>query len=225
MRAAYTRRMDARSQDDRRDDSSRIARRAIERLAEGRSEAVGDAVDDAARELRARSGFRRPTRSELRAHAQAHEESTGPGARGRRIAATLEEALDVLSALEACVIGRDPEGTDRPSPEVYGRAALGELDLDPCVHVRVVTMLPVGTLAAALVDAGLAEPSFSTLESRYGRLDRIATDGAFAEYRIVRIPPALQVDPDRDLIDGARIAHGGFEAISLLVGGLGHPDP
>ncbi|MFM7260592.1 MAG: hypothetical protein ACKO3W_08310 [bacterium] len=208
-----------------RSESARIARRAVERLAEGRSEAIGDAVDDAARELRASAGFRRPTRSELRAHAQAHEESLGPGVRERRIAATLEEALEVLAVLEACVLARDPDGTDRPAPEIYGRAALGELDLDPSVHIRVTTSLSIGVLAAALVEAGLSDPAFGLIESRYGRLDRLESEGALANYRVSRIPPGLRVDPDCDLVGGQRVVHAGFEALSRRIEGHGHPYP
>ena len=225
MHAAYTRRMASRRDEDDRSDSARIARRAVERLSEGRSESVGDAVDDAARELRARAGVRRPTRAELRAHAQAHEESLGPGVRARRVVDTLEEALEVLAALEECVIARDPEGSERPAPEVYGRAALGELDLDPIVHIRVVTSLSIGDLAAAVVGAGLAEPEFETADSRYGRIDRLTSESALARYRITRISPGMRVDPDRDLVSGQRVVHAGFEAISRCIQGLGHPDP
>ncbi|MCE2884227.1 MAG: hypothetical protein LW806_04920 [Planctomycetaceae bacterium] len=217
--------MASRRDEDDRSDSARIARRAVERLSEGRSESVGDAVDDAARELRARAGFRRPTRAELRAHAQAHEESLGPGVRERRIVDTLEEALEVLAVLEAHVIAHDPEGAERPAPEVYGRAALGELDLDPTVHIRVVTSLSIGDLAAAAVEAGLAEPAFETVDSRHGRIDRLAAEGAFARYRVSRIPPGMRLDPGRDLVSGERVAHAGFEAISRRIGGLGHLDP
>jgi len=225
MHAAYTYRMTSRRNEDVRSDSARIARRAVERLREGRSESVDDAVDEAARELRARAGFRRPERAELRAHAQAHEESLGPGVRARRVVDALEEALEVLAALEECVIARDPEGAERPAPEVYGRAAVGALDLDPTVHIRVVTALSIGDLAAAAVAAGLAEPAFDTVESRYGRIGRLTSEGAFAQYRITRISPGMRVDPDRDLVSGERVLHAGFEAISRRIGGLGHPNP
>lgn len=200
---------------------SEIARRAVERLADGRerptSESISDALDNARRELRLPEGTRHPKRSELRAHAQAHEESLGPEVRVRRIRATYEEILEILAALEALVLQQDRDGISRPSPEVYGRAAVGELDLDPVVHIRVTTMLPIAAIANVLVTIGLAEPSFTTLESRVGRLDRIDTASTLAEYRILRLPPKVPVDPELDLVRGVRVPHARFEEISRRI--------
>lgn len=201
---------------DHRSDEARsdVARRAVERLAEGRDLSIEGAVDDARRELRASDTSRRPTRSELRAHAQAYEESLGVDVRPQRLRATLGEVLDVLAALEALVLREDRDGIERPGPEVYGRAALGEFDLDPVVHIRLTTCLTSTSIARTLVEIGLEEPAFTTIESRVGRLDRIDTSSALAEYRVLRIPPSISIDPDNDLVRGTRVPHAGFEELS-----------
>lgn len=200
---------------------SEIARRAVGRLADGgerpTSESISDALESSRRELRLPEGTRHPKRSELRAHAQAYEESLGPEVRARRIRATLEEILEVLAALEALVLQQDRDGMERPLPEVYGRAALGELDLDPVVHIRVTTILPSAAIANVLVAIGLEEPSFATLESRVGRLDRIDTASELAEYRVLRLPPRIPIDPELDLVRGVRVPHARFEDISRRI--------
>lgn len=201
-----------------RDESSaEIARRAVERFAEGQDLSIEDAVDDARRELRGSEHARRPTRSELRAHAQAYEESLGPDVRPQRLRATFGEVLDVLASLEGLVLREDRDGIERPTPEVYGRAALGEFDLDPVVHIRLTTTLAAAAIARTLVGLGLEEPAFTTIESRVGRLDRIDTSSALAEYRVLRIPPGVSIDPDVDLLRGQRIPHAGFEELSRRI--------
>jgi hypothetical protein len=197
--------------------SADIARRAIERLARGQDLRIEDAVDDARRELRGSEHARRPTRAELRAHAQAYEESLGPDVRPQRLRATFGEVLDVLASLEALVLREDCDGIERPTPEVYGRAALGEFDLDPVVHIRLTTTLAGAAIARTLVDLGLEEPAFTTIESRVGRLDRIDTSSALAEYRVLRIPPNIALDPGTDLVRGTRIPHAGFEELSRRI--------
>lgn len=194
---------------------SEVARAAVRALAEGRAADLADAVERGIAEMGASPRGRRPTRAELRAHAQAHEESTvGTAGRGRRIAAVLEEALEVLSILEQTVVSRDPEGCARRPPAVYGRAARGELDLDPIVHVRVETSLSAATLAQALFDHGAPDPTCGSIETRYGRLDEIRLDGAESAFRIVRIPPRMTVDRDRDLVRGVPIEHADYEQLS-----------
>jgi hypothetical protein len=216
MEQAYTSSMDpsqgrGRSKEER----AEIARAAVRALAEGRAADLSDAIERGIAEAGAGPRARRPTRAELRAHAQAHEESTvGTEGRSRRIAAALEEALGVLAILEETVVSRDPQGCQRRPPAVYGRAARGELDLDPVVHVRVETSLAAATLAQALFDHGCADPTCGSLETRYGRLDEIRFDGGEAAFRVVRIPPRMAVDRDRDLVRGVTVEHADYETLA-----------
>lgn len=203
-----------------RDPVAELAREAVRLLAERRAAGIEEAIDRAYAATRVDPSTRRPTRAELRAHAQAFEESEhGEAGRLLRIDATLVEISEVLAHLEETVIARDADGAERPPPEVYGRAAKGELDLDPTVHIRVTTTLPVSVLAQALFDAGFGDPLCRSVATRHGRLDEIAFEGACAEYRIVRIPPRLKTDPDLDLVRGHPVEHADFSGIARRISG------
>jgi hypothetical protein len=197
------------------DPTSELARAAVRALAEGRADGVESAIDRAYEETRVDPRARRPTRAELRAHARAFEESEqGEIGRLLRIDAALVEASEVLARLEETVIALEAHGTDLPAPEIYGRAALGHFDLDPVVHIRVTTALPVSTIAQALFDAGFDDPSCRSIETRHGRLDEIAFAGEHARYSVVRVPPRMAVDPDRDLVKGRPVEHVDFSGVT-----------
>ncbi|MFN9126374.1 MAG: hypothetical protein ACK5WD_11155 [bacterium] len=197
------------------DPISELARAAVRALAEGRAEGVENAIDRAYDETRVDPRTRRPTRAELRAHARAFEESE-QGELGRllRIDAALVEASEVLARLEETVIALEAHGADLPPPEIYGRAALGHFDLDPVVHIRVVTSLPVSTIAQSLFDAGFDDPACRSIETRHGRLDEVAFAGEYAQYSVVRIPPRMAVDRDRDLVKGKPVEHVDFSGVT-----------
>ncbi|MCE2882558.1 MAG: hypothetical protein LW636_09400 [Planctomycetaceae bacterium] len=196
-----------------------IARRAARILEEGRACDVDAAVDRALHESGLGDRAPRPSRAMLRAHAQgAEEERDGAEARRLRIAATLEEACEVLAVLEQAVLFEDPEGDLRAVPEVYGRAARGHFDLDAIVHVRVTTAASAARIARHLADAGLGEPECRSLRTRYGVLDQIVLPAPHAEHRILRIPPRMKVDPDRDVVRADRVEHASFSEVSELLG-------
>jgi hypothetical protein len=205
-----------------RDPVAELARAAVRALAEGRASGVEEAIERAYDIARVDPTTRRPTRAELRAHARAHEESEhGEIGRLLRIDAALLEATEVLATLEATVLAREPHGTDLPPPEVYGRAASGHFDLDPAVHIRVMTELPVSTLAQALFNAGFEDPLCRSVESRHGRLDEIAFAGEYASYSILRVPPRMGVDPNRDLMRGKPVEHADFTALTRQLERIG----
>jgi len=201
-----------------------IARASVRALLAGRAESVDAAIDLALRESRIPHRGQRPSRALLRAHAQAIEESeAGDLSRKLRIEATLQEALDVLSVLEEALITHESDDAlgDLPSagpsghaaPAVYGRAARGEFDLDPSVHIRVVSALPPHILAQALSDAGFGETEVRTIDTRYGHLDEIVFSGSLADFHIARIPPRARIDPRTDLVRGNPIESAGFEVL------------
>ena len=203
------------------DPISQLARAAVRALAEGRAAGVDNAIDRAFDETRIDPRTRRPTRAELRAHARAHEESEhGELGRLLRIDAALVEVSEVLAQLEETVLAREPHGADHPPPEVYGRAAVGHFDLDPAVHIRVTTSLSVATLAQALFDAGFDDPTCRAIDTRHGRLDEISFAGEHAQYKIVRVPPRMAVDRDRDLVRGKPVEHSDFSGIARQIAQL-----
>jgi len=191
-----------------------IARRAVRMLAGGRAESVDDAVERAMRELRLPPGTIRPTRARLRAHAQALEESeAGEAGRLLRVEETGDEVLRVLSLVEEFLLTSDPGQADRPPPRVYGRAARGEFDLDPKVHVRVVTDVAAHRIARWLEESGLGETAVGTMRTRYGALDEIRFGTALAEYSIARIPPRARIDPALDLVRGNAVESAEYETL------------
>jgi hypothetical protein len=98
-----------------------------------------------------------------------------------------------------------------PPPQIYGRAARAQFDLDPAVHIRVTTVLAPSVLAQSLADAGLGETEVATIATRYGNLDEIRFTGAHAAFHIVRIPPRAGVDADLDLVRGKPVEHAAYE--------------
>ena len=159
-------------------------------------------------------GVARPSRALLRAHAQAMEESqAGDLARKLRIEATMHEALGVLSILEESLITHDRDAADHAPPAVYGRAVRGEFDLDPSVHIRVITTIGAHVLAQSICDAKLGEAEVKAIDTRYGHLDEITFDGEYARYSIARIPPRARIDADADLYRGNPVEHADFEAL------------
>jgi hypothetical protein len=216
------------------DATSEVARLAVAALAAGRARTVDDAIEAAFEQFarsthrtpsgseRAASRPRRPSRALLRAHAQALEESEhGPLSRHLRREACLDECLALLAKLEETVLAHDPDGAVRPAPTVHGRAALGHFDLDPVVHARVVTSLPLAALAATVVEAGFDEPHCGSVATRLGRLDELAFDGEHASYRVRRIPPAIRADPQASLTSGARTPCADFAALGRLFAPFG----
>jgi hypothetical protein len=195
--------------------SDDVAKAAVRALAEGRVGTRKDAVERAIHETGADPRARRPTLAELRAHARLHEESTqGEQGRRARIEAATEELLEVLAVLERAVLVHDPEGSARPQPAAYGRAALAQFDLDPTTHVRVTTSASAAVLAQALFEAGFSDPTCGSKATRYGRIDEIAFEGAEAMHRVLRIPPGMAVDPARDVIHGRPIEHATFDQLA-----------
>lgn len=209
--------------------SDEIARTAVRALLAGRASSVDEAIDLAAETHGMDRRAPRPSRAQLRAHAQALEESEGGDlARRLRIEETFGEILRVLSILDEVRIVVDPDSADHGPPAVYGRAARGEFDLDPAVHIRVVTGVPSHTLAQALSDAGFGETAVGTIRTRYGHLDEITFETARAAYAVTRIPPRAAVAPHLDLVRGKPVESADSEAILRRMprfGNHGHQSP
>ena len=112
----------------------------------------------------------------------------------RQLAAWLAIGLDAIDAIESAIPGC--------RASLAGRGAAGRLDGDPTLHLRVSTASAIGVIAAALVEAGFAEPTFETLNATCGRLDRLRSAAEGVEVVVVRCPPG-QIRPGRvDLVTG-----------------------
>ena len=96
---------------------------------------------------------------------------------------------------------------------LVGRAARGQLDADPVIRVRFHGHTEIGEIAAVLVDAGFEEPSFETLESRWGRLSQLRFREGDVECVVVRCPPTQVTDSSLDLVTGHQIRRVSIEEL------------
>ncbi|MSR42182.1 MAG: hypothetical protein EXS10_09840 [Phycisphaerales bacterium] len=159
-------------------------------------------VDQAIRIVASRMGmenFPRPSHSDLRKHAQAQEEEEiGVEGREARIQSQLFAALHLLEALA----GRFPGS----NPLLLGRAARGQLDLDPALHLRIDTDSDAPHVAQALVDLGCGEAKCTSQQITKGRVDRFDAECAGVPLSLLRIPSAMRVSFGIDAVSGRPIA-------------------
>jgi len=85
---------------------------------------------------------------------------------------------------------------------LVGRGARGHFDGDSVIRVRFHGHADIGEIAALLVEAGFEEPSFETLESRWGRLSQLRFNNGEVVCVITRCPPTQVLDPALDLVTG-----------------------
>jgi hypothetical protein len=111
------------------------------------------------------------------------------------VASMLSRAEETMTLLVTQLGGPAVE----PRCVLVGRAARGEVDADPILRIRIETDAPPGAIAALLVAAGMDEPTFSSVQTRFGRLDRLEVDDEGVCTRILRLPPAMGVPLDADL--------------------------
>lgn len=140
----------------------------------------------------------------MRLHLRAIAEATlGREGYLSRVAELLGHAAAAMEAIEA------PPISARTT--LAGRAARGHVeghdDDRVRLHVRAETAIPIGTLAATLVEAGFDEPTFDAFEARgaasgCGRLHRLRTGRDDVSISVVRCPPAQIVLGAFDLVRG-----------------------
>jgi hypothetical protein len=88
---------------------------------------------------------------------------------------------------------------------LVGRAAQGLIDGGVTLHVRLYTDAPIGDVADALVEFGYDEPSFETVDTRLGRLNRLRLEDDGLELVLTRCLPHMAGSADRDLFSGRPI--------------------
>ncbi len=178
-----------------------IARHAARLLRDGAAKDIPSAVRTAMI-ARGRSGAelergtRRISAAMVREHARGLAlEALGATGYDRLVASILGRAEETMTLLATQLGGRAGEARC----VLVGRAARGEVDADPVVRIRVETDAAPGEIAAVLVAAGMDEPQFSSVETRYGRLDRLEVDDEGLCTRITRLPPSMGIPLDADL--------------------------
>jgi len=182
---------------DRRTASDEVARRAARMWRDGGVTDLARAIDAALG--RAPAGTPRPSESLVRRHVQGFElEESGAEAYARRVRGTLAAIAEWMETLAGL--------PGEPPVHLVGRAALGLLDAECDVHLRVSTERPLAEIAATLVAHGAPEPEFSTVHGPYGDFGRLAFADPPFRIRVTRCPPETRARPDRDLVTGRRQA-------------------
>lgn len=177
-----------------------IAREAARLIQTGRAEDIDEATRRAAETL----GYSRsplPGAGRVRKHAQAMSmQALGD-------AAYLEERLKVWQIAEQMMTVFEHTLPDARSLLV-GRAAQGLIDAGVTIHIRLYTRLPITDLAQSLMDFGYEDPQFTTMETRFGRLQQIRVLEEGHEMALTRCVPEMMRDADfsADLTSGKPIA-------------------
>ncbi len=125
-----------------------------------------ESVDEAIRRAVEDTGWvevPRPSRGLVRRHVQGLTmQAIGAREYQKRVVDVWEVAERIMAVLDDC------------DPHLLGRAARGHIDAGVTLYIRVFTSQRIGDLAQRLVEAGFAEPHFSTVDSKhFGRFDRI----------------------------------------------------
>jgi hypothetical protein len=158
------------------------------------------AIEEAIRLAAARAGIDPAAISaaEIRDHARgvAMAELGDEGYR-RRVAEILGVAESAMTLLEML--------PGEPRTVLVGRAAKGQVDADPFCRIRIASDQSSAVIAARLVEAGYEEPSFGTVATRFGRLERLVLVDDGVELRITRCPPAMRIPVDGDLRGAGRV--------------------
>jgi hypothetical protein len=189
----------------------RIARRAAALVAAGAPD-VDAAIHQAAHQLGFTRGAPLPTAGEVRRHLQGMaQEALGDQGYRAWVAEHHALAAVVMDLLERAFAG---------PTLLAGRAARGQFDGGATLHVRLYTRAPLHSIAQALVDAGFAEPTIETIDTRHGRANRLRIDHEGTEIAVTRCLPEWWPERASDLVTGRRTATLDLEGVRAL-----GPDP
>jgi hypothetical protein len=186
--------------------TDRIAREAARLIETGKVDSIEEAIRRAVEALKLR-GAPPPTHGRVRQHAQAiRMQAMGDVAYAQSVREVLRIAEEVMTLLTEFSL-RDARRTNGGGIdcELVGRGARGLVDVDPTLHIRAYTDLGVDRIAEILVEHGYEEPSFQTVETRHGRMNRLLLADEGVELIITRCPPSLRHDAAADLFSGERI--------------------
>jgi hypothetical protein len=160
-----------------------------------------DDLDAAVR--RAALGFaalpeRWPSLSLVRQHVRGRAEEA-LGREGYR--AAVAEVLRIAEELMAFIEIELEAGPTR----LAGRAAAGNVDGGATLFVRIYTDWPMATLVDRLVERGYEEPTFITVDTTVGRLDRIRFEEEGQVVVLTRCPATMLAHAEEDLVTGRRL--------------------
>jgi hypothetical protein len=174
--------------------TDQIARMAARLLESGRYGRIDEAIRAAAEEL-GFHGVELPGHGLVRRHAGA----MAMAALGdEAYAESVRRVLSVAERLMTALVESMPD----VEPLLVGRAARGQIDGGVTLHIRLYTRVDVAQVAQRLVDFGYDEPGFDTVNTRYGRLNRLQVEDEGLKLVLTRCPPQMRRDAGSDLFTG-----------------------
>jgi predicted urease superfamily metal-dependent hydrolase len=177
-----------------------IAREAARLIETGKAASIREAIERAAEVLHY-LGTPRPSVLRVRQHAQAMAmQALGEAGYAELRHEVWRIAEEMMTALEEAAPRRgDAAGIETL---LVGRAAAGQIDAGVTIHIRAYTDQSTTELAEMLVELGYDEPSFDTVHTSYGPVNRLKFVDDGQEIIITRCPPRLGVSRTVDMFTG-----------------------
>jgi hypothetical protein len=187
-----------------------IAREAARLIHTGSADDIDEALHLAAASLGYASA-RLPGHGRVRKHARAMTmQAIGDAAYHQQVRHIWEVAEQIMTVSEHTM----------PDVETVlsGRAAEGLIDAGVSIHVRLYTRHSDIDLARALVEFGYDQPQFTSIDTRFGRLQqmRLIEDGI--DIALTRCMPELAVHASTDLTTGKAIKTLSLNALRRKLG-------
>jgi len=173
-----------------------IAREAARLIEAGKAGSVGDAIRTAYESLRVPSEVRidPPSHALVRRHARGMAmQAMGDAAYHESVRDVWRSAEEVMTVLE------------RFDPVLAGRAARGQIDAGVTINIRIYTTEGLPELADRLVEYGYEEPSIETINTRWGRLNRLVFEDDGQPIVVTRCRPDMADRKNRNLYTGKRV--------------------
>lgn len=174
-----------------------IAREAARLIEIGQAPSVGEAIEAVLDQLdaRARRGVRVPSHGLVRRHVQAYAmQSMGEDAYREAVRDVLRIAEEIMTVFEGF------------RPILIGRAAKGQVDAGAAIRVRIYTKNPLQELINLLEHFGYGEPAIETVNTRWGRLNRLVLNEEGIPVVITRCLPEMERHVSENLTTGGRVA-------------------
>jgi len=174
-----------------------IAREAARLIEIGQAPTVGKAIAVVLDRLdaRQRRGVRIPSHGLVRRHVQAFAmQSMGEDAYREAVRDILRIAEELMTVFEGF------------RPVLIGRAAKGQVDAGAAIRVRIFTKTGLDELMNLLAHFGYGEPSIETVNTRWGRLNRLVFTEESVPIIITRCLPEMERHVSENLTTGAKVA-------------------
>jgi hypothetical protein len=180
-----------------------IAREAARLLETGKAASIHEAIERAAEVLHYHHEAR-PGALRVRQHAQAMAmQALGDAGYAELRQEVWRIAEELMTLLEdAAPRRRDAGGMETL---LVGRAAAGLIDACVTIHIRVYTDQSITEIANMLVEFGYDEPSFDTVQTAYGPVNRVKLTEDGQEVILTRCLPQMGVSRTVDMFTGKAI--------------------